>query len=79
MDNNVIAQPVLNNNPDLEEIEAQILNLAPQDSLSLQYKIAKDNLVQAYADLNLVLNFCQGQVEIGKLPIIPKFISHRTQ
>ena len=79
MGDNAIAPPALDNNPDLEEIEAQILGAAPMDALSLHYKIAKNALVRAYTDLSLVQNYYESQVETGGLPIVPKYLARRVK
>ena len=79
MGDNVIAQPMPNNDPDLEEIEAQILGLAPMDTLSLQYEIARNALIRAYTDLNLIENYYEAQVETGRLPIVPEYLARRVK
>ena len=79
MGDNAIAPPALDNNPDLEEIEAQILGLAPMDTLSLDYKIARNALVRAYTDLTLIQNYYESQVETGSLPLVPKYVARRVK
>ena len=77
MGGHAIAPLALDDNPDLEEIEAQILGLAPMDTLSLEYKIARNALVRAYTDLTLAQNYYEAQVETGNLPIVPKYVNRR--
>ena len=74
-----IAPLAPGNNPDNEEIEAQLLGISPMDTLSLDYKIARHALVRAYTDLSLIQNYYESQVETGSLPIVPKYVARRVR
>ena len=76
--NNIIGQQeLLDNRPDLLEIELQLLGLYPQDTSTAHYQLFRDQLVSAYSDLNLVHNYAESQVELGVIPQVPVHVQNR--